>query len=306
MPNISKLAELSVDFGSSKSNPRAYKVTKITPHHMAGNWEADDCARAHLYGDREASANYYISSDGTICAGVSENRRSWASANRENDHAAITIEVANITGAPDWRISRESYEALVELCADICTRYGFRPQYDGTPAGSLTMHKMFIDTECPGPYLEALIKDGTLERDILAKMDAPEPQPEPATLYRVQAGAFKILENAEGLRDQMTAAGFEVYLIKVGNLYKVQAGAFKNYENAEKLQRRLAVFGFDSFITTEAGTPSKPGTGKRSDEEIAREVIEGKWGNDPERSQRLEAAGYNAAAIQKEVNRILR
>ena len=306
MPNISPLAELSVDFGSNKSNPRAYKVTKITPHHMAGNMAADDCARAHLYGEREVSANYYIGSDGTICAGVAEDRRSWASASRENDHAAITIEVANITGEPDWRISRTAYDALVDLCADICTRYGFRPHYDGTPDGSITIHKMFINTACPGPHIEALIKDGTLERDILAKMQAPEPQPEPVKLYRVQVGAFKILENAEGLRDRMQAAGFDTYLVKVGNLYKVQAGAFKSYENAEELQRRLAVFGFDSFITTETGIPTKPGTGKRSNAEIAQEVIEGKWGNDPERSQRLEAAGYDAAAIQKEVNNILR
>lgn len=306
MPNISPLAELSVDFGSNKSNPRAYKVTKITPHHMAGNMAADDCARAHLYGEREVSANYYIGSDGTICAGVAEDRRAWTSYSRENDHAAITIEVANITGAPDWRISRDAYIALVDLCADICTRYGFRPHYDGTPNGSVTMHKMFISTECPGPHIETLIKDGTLERDILAKMQAPEPQPEPAKLYRVQVGAFKILENAEGLRDRMQAAGFDTYLVKVGHLYKVQAGAFKSYENAEELQRRLAVFGFDSFITTETGIPTKPGTGKRSNQEIAQEVIEGKWGNDPERSQRLEAAGYDATAIQKEVNNILR
>lgn len=41
---------------------------------------------------------------------------------------------------------------------------------------------------------------------------------------------------------------------------------------------------------------------KKSNEEIADEVIAGKWGNAPERYERLEAAGYDAQAIQAIVN----
>ena len=40
-------------------------------------------------------------------------------------------------------------------------------------------------------------------------------------------------------------------------------------------------------------------------EEVAREVIAGKWGNDPERTKRLTAAGYDAEEVQNEVNWIL-
>lgn len=40
-------------------------------------------------------------------------------------------------------------------------------------------------------------------------------------------------------------------------------------------------------------------------EELAREVLAGEWGNDPERSERLTAAGYDADAVQAEVNRLL-
>lgn len=40
-------------------------------------------------------------------------------------------------------------------------------------------------------------------------------------------------------------------------------------------------------------------------EELAREVLAGEWGNDPERSERLTAAGYDAAEVQAEVNRLL-
>ena len=38
--------------------------------------------------------------------------------------------------------------------------------------------------------------------------------------------------------------------------------------------------------------------------EIAVEVIQGKWGNYPERQQRLEEAGYDYDAVQEIVNQI--
>ena len=41
---------------------------------------------------------------------------------------------------------------------------------------------------------------------------------------------------------------------------------------------------------------------KKSNEEIADEVINGKWGNGEDRKSRLSAAGYDYEAIQKIVN----
>ena len=39
--------------------------------------------------------------------------------------------------------------------------------------------------------------------------------------------------------------------------------------------------------------------------EIAKEVIQGKWGNGEERKRRLAAAGYDYAVIQNKVNELL-
>lgn len=50
------------------------------------------------------------------------------------------------------------------------------------------------------------------------------------------------------------------------------------------------------------GAPSQP---KKSIDEIAREVINGDWGNGEERKQRLEAAGYNYRAVQDKVRDLL-
>lgn len=44
----------------------------------------------------------------------------------------------------------------------------------------------------------------------------------------------------------------------------------------------------------------------KSTDDIAREVLAGKWGNGSERKQRLTAAGYDAAAVQQRVNALLK
>jgi len=51
--------------------------------------------------------------------------------------------------------------------------------------------------------------------------------------------------------------------------------------------------------------PKKPATKKKSNAEIAKEVIAGKWGNGDERKKKLEAAGYNYKDVQNEVNKML-
>ena len=52
-----------------------------------------------------------------------------------------------------------------------------------------------------------------------------------------------------------------------------------------------------------APTPAPaPAPAKKSNDEIAQEVIEGKWGNGQDRKNRLTAAGYDYKAVQEAVN----
>lgn len=55
-----------------------------------------------------------------------------------------------------------------------------------------------------------------------------------------------------------------------------------------------------------ANISSKPTTTKKSITDVAKEVIAGKWGNGEGRKKKLTAAGYDYAAVQKEVNRLLK
>ena len=223
---FSKLCNKFFNFGNKNSNPRTEKISKITIHHMAGKLDPYYCAEMH-YNGNHASANYYIGNDGTICGGVDETRRAWTSSSNWNDQRAITIEVANEFFGPNWPVSTKAYDALISLCADICTRYGIDPHWDGSTGGSLTIHKQYASTACPGPYLESLIKSYELENDIKAKI-GNEPEPTP--------------------------------------------------------------------------TPEPKPQPKKSNEEIAKEVIQGKWGNGAERKKRLTEAGYNFSDVQDIVN----
>lgn len=137
------------------SSRNGARICKITPHHMAGNLTIEQCAEVFQNSSRQASANYGIGSDGRIGYYVDENDRSWASANYDNDRQAITIEVANDEIGGNWHVSDKALESLINLCVDICKRYNFKLTYDETPNGSLTRHNMFVNTTCPGPYLQS-------------------------------------------------------------------------------------------------------------------------------------------------------
>ena len=137
------------------SSRNGAKICKITPHHMAGNLTIEQCGNVFASSSRQASSNYGIGSDGRIGCYVDENDRSWASANYNNDRQAITIEVANDEIGGNWHVSDKALESLINLCVDICKRYNFKLTYDETPNGSLTRHNMFINTNCPGPYLQS-------------------------------------------------------------------------------------------------------------------------------------------------------
>ena len=140
------------------SERNGQKITKITIHHAAGILSGENLAKIFSVPRRCASCNYAIGKDGEIVGVVPEEKRSWCSGSKWNDEQAITIEVSNSTGKPNWEISEKVMESLILLCADICRRYCIVPYFNGTKDASITFHYMFQATECPGPYIKKNIK----------------------------------------------------------------------------------------------------------------------------------------------------
>lgn len=253
------------------NKPRTHKIDKITIHHMAGNASIETCGMGFADPNRRGSSNYGVGTDGRIGLYVDEANRAWTSSNAENDHRAVTIEVANDGGEPDWHVSDKALEATIELCVDICKRNNIaKLNFTGDKSGNLTMHKWFTPTVCPGPYLES--KFPYIAQEVNRRLGETTATEE-KKYYRVR---------------------------KSWDDPKSQLGAFLNLSNAKNACKE----GYTVYDWTGKAVYSKEQV--KTVEQVAREVIAGKWGNGLERKRRLTEAGYDYAAVQSMVNKLLK
>lgn len=311
-----------VDFVALSPNrtaPREAAIDTMTPHHTAGVLTARQLADIFMKTSRGASCSYGVGNDCKSFCGVDENNRPWTSSSPNNDKRAITFEISNCAVGGDWPIADAVVDKTIELMVDICKRNpklqsGLR--FKGIPTligqidqQNVTLHKWFAATACPGTYLERILPQiCSRVNERLAGIEKVDTTPMSEVPFRVQTGAYKHRENAERLLESLEGDGFDTYMIMSNGLYKVQVGAFSKFENAERMAMELAAKKYDFFITKEAGTPvegKKVHTTKTIDE-LAREVIRGVWGNDPVRKQRLTEEGYDAAAVQALVDRLMK
>jgi hypothetical protein len=200
---------------SPNKSKRTGKISKITIHHMAGNLSVETCGNVFASSSRQASSNYGIGSDGRIALYVPEDYRAWTSSNSDNDNVAVTIEVANCAGAPDWKVSDKALESLIKLSVDICKRNGItKLNYTGDKTGNLTRHNMFTATTCPGSYLQSRFSyiAEEVNKQLAATTGAANNNKPAAKLYKVQVGAFSKKENADKLLKQLQAAGFNGFI----------------------------------------------------------------------------------------------
>lgn len=292
----------------NKSSPRNHKIDTVTIHCVVGQCSVETLGNVFAPTSRRASSNYGIGYDGRIGMYVEEKDRSWCSSNAANDNRAITIEVASDTKEP-YAVNAKAYAALIDLLVDICKRNGIKALVWSTNKAdrvnhkngcNMTVHRDYANKSCPGTYLYE--RHAQIASEVNKRLGStnikPAPEKPSGGLYRVQTGAFKSKTNADAMLAKVKAKGFDTYMVKAGDLYKIQVGAFKVKANAEAMMKKLQAAGFSAFITTEEGA------GKSADE-LAREVLQGKWGNGAERKKRLAAAGYDYAAVQKKVNQLV-
>lgn len=290
------------------SGQRTHAIDTITIHCVVGQCTAKRIGEIFQPTSRQASSNYGIGYDGGIGLYVEEKNRSWCSSSNANDQRAITIEVASDTTEP-YAVTDKAYAALLDLVTDICKRNGIKKLVWSTNKEdrvnhkngcNMTVHRDYANKSCPGKYLYD--RHGEIAAEVNKRLGATTTTE--TVLYRVQTGAFSKKANADAMLAQVKAKGFDTYMVKVGKLYKIQVGAFAQKSNAIAMASKLKAAGFSTYITTEKGEAVTTKE-KKSVDEIAREVIQGKWGNGADRKKRLEAAGYNYAEIQAKVNTLV-
>lgn len=179
----------------NRNSPRNKPITKITIHHMAGVNSIETFASIVAAPSRQMSSNYGIGNDGRIVLTCPESDRSWCSSSPENDHQAITIEVSNSDGGPNWPISTAAYNSLIKLCVDICKRNGIKKlTFTGDKNGSLTFHYMFAATACPGPWIKARAQEicNKVNAQLNTSTTNPTPAPTQPTTPSTSKTSFKV------------------------------------------------------------------------------------------------------------------
>ena len=162
------------------TRPRRHRIDTITIHCMAGDLSVESCGAVFANPARKASSNYGIDSKGRIALYVDEVNRSWCSGNADNDHRAITIEVANTVAAHPWPVSDAAYRALIDLLTDICQRNGIKKllwRGDKSLIGqvdkqNMTVHRWFQNKACPGDYLYN--RHGQIAAEVNRKLEIRE------------------------------------------------------------------------------------------------------------------------------------
>ena len=192
------------------SGQRNHAIDTITIHCVVGQCTAKRIGEIFLPESRRGSSNYGIGYDGEIGLYVEEKNRSWCSNSAENDHRAITIEVASDTTDP-YAVTDKAYAALIDLVTDICQRNDIKElkwKADKSLIGqvdkqNMTVHRWFANKACPGKYLYD--RHSQIAAEVNKRLGGKE---EGNVMYSVQIGAFSNKENAENLLKKAQTAGF--------------------------------------------------------------------------------------------------
>lgn len=273
-----------IKISPNRTKNRNHAIDTITIHCVVGQCSVQTLGNVFALKSRQASSNYGIGYDGKIGMYCEEKDRSWCSSNAENDHRAVTIEVASDTKEP-YAVNDKAYAALLDLVTDICKRNGIKKLVWSTSKNervnhlngcNMTVHRDYANKSCPGTHLYN--KHGEIAKEVnrrLGASSAPATPSKDKNLYRVrkswadaksQKGAFSVLENAKKCAD--VNPGYSVF----------DANGAKVY-------------------------PKKP---VKSIDELAKDVIRGDWGNGEERKKKLTAAGYDYRTVQNKANELLR
>lgn len=177
----------------NKTSPRRGEIDTVTIHCVVGQCTVESLGALFAKSSRGASSNYGVGKDGRIGMYVEEKDRAWCSGGKDkngnpirvngisgsdNDHRAITIEVASDTTHP-YAVTDAAYEGLIRLLVDICKRnpgikrlrwLGDKSLVGETDKQNMTVHRWFAYKSCPGDYLYE--RHSAIAEEVNRRLDA--------------------------------------------------------------------------------------------------------------------------------------
>ena len=257
--------------------PFEMEPTRIVIHNTANDAPAANEIAYMLSNNKEVSFHFAVD-DKEIVQGIDLNRNAWHSGdgNGKGNREGIAIEICySKSGGEKWL---KALENAAELTAKLLKDYGWG-------IDKVTKHQDYNGKRCPHRILDEYGWDNFLSL-VKKYMGVCETPSEPQTVAKksVDEIAQEVLQgkwgNGADRKARLTAAGYDYSAIQ--NAVNVLCG--------------------------KATPKSKPASAsaKKSNEQIAKEVIQGKWGNGAVRKQKLKNAGYNPSVIQALVNKLLK
>ena len=275
------------------SGKRTEKVQAFVIHHMAAKWTGKRCAE--YFRDtpsKQASANYCIGYDGDVALNGEEENRAWTSSSNWADQRAISFELANSKMGEPWEVSDKTIRKAIIMLAEQHKRYGLKKAtYTGDTKGTLWRHDWFAKTNCPGAYL-----GGKFDyiADEVNKILNEKPKVSSAKAYKVVTTVNGYINSADAKAKKNAKT-------------KVKSGNYTVFSEANvmiNVTTKVGVPGSWINPSDNKATASVPKPPLKSLDVIAKEVLDGKWGNDPERTKKITNAGYDAKAVQARVNEL--
>lgn len=282
------------------SGTRTHSIDRFTPHCVVGQFSGAGIGGCFKSKSRQASCNYGIGTNGEIVLIVEEKNRSWCTSSAANDQRAITIECASDTKHP-YAMNSKVYNSLVKLAVDCCKRNGkkkllwlgdktkslnYSPKSDEMV---ITCHRWYAAKSCPGDWLYNRL--GQLASEVTKQLGGSSSSSASKPASSTPAASTK--------KSNDTIAN-EVIQGKWGN----------NPQRAQKLKAAgydpSAIQALVNQKLNKKTTTTTTTSSKKSVDAVAKEVIQGKWGNGNTRKQKLTAAGYNYSQVQAVVNKLMK
>ena len=270
----------------NKNSPRNHAIDTITIHCVVGQCSVETLGNIFASTSRQASSNYGIGVDGRVGMYVEAKDRSWCSSNAVNDNRAITIECASDTTHP-YAINDKVYATLIDLCTDICKRNGISKLVWSTDKTTrvqhlngcnMTVHRDYANKSCPGDYIYSRL--GQIAAEVNERLGVEDGTSASVDKKSIDEIAKEVIRgdwgNGQDRKNRLTAAGYDY----------------------SEIQAKV------NEILNGSDSTSAP-VNKKSVDEIAKEVIAGKWGNGEARKTALTDAGYDYSAVQNKVNALL-
>ena len=267
------------------------------------------------------------------------NRLGWhAGGNANNTHISFEICEDALT---DESYFEKVYQEAVELTAMLCKTYNLNPLADGVVICHSEGHQRGIASNHSDvmhwfPKFDKSMD--TFRTDVSKAMGSGSGGSTDAQEKDLTAIAKEVIAgkwgNGTDRAQRLTAAGYDAKAVqnRVNQLLGISGGTTTQpakkdlttiareviagkWGNGTDRAKRLSAAGYDAKavqakvnqLLSCGSAPSQPAKpAQKTVEQIAREVIAGKWGNGADRAKRLTAAGYDAKAVQNKVNQLLR